>query len=77
MLHYLLTALGIIVFIAFAVFHVVFYYNWSWIYRRSECKKIDLIPGPKTLPFFGNMLLFYVPEESKCLLECVTKCSQF
>ena len=70
MLHYVLTALGIIVFVAVAVFHFVLSYDWSWLRRRSDCKKIDLIPGPKTLPFFGNVFLLYVPEESKCLRKC-------
>jgi len=64
------------VFVAVAVFHIVFHYDWSWLRRRSDCKKIDLIPGPKTVPFFGNVLLLYLPEEGKCLLNSVTKCSQ-
>jgi len=76
MLHYVLTALGIIVFFAVALFLVVFPQDWSWLRRRSDCKKINLIPGPKTVPFFGNGLQFYLPEESKCLLRSVTKCSQ-
>jgi hypothetical protein len=70
MLHNVLTTLGIIVFVAVALLHVVLSYDWSWLRRRSDCKKIDLIPGPKTLPFFGNVFLFHVPEESKCLRKC-------
>jgi hypothetical protein len=64
------------VFVAVAVFHAVFFYDWTWLRRRSDCKKIDMIPGPKTVPFFGNVLLLHLPEESKCFLGSVTKCSQ-
>ena len=65
MLYYVLTALGIIVFVPVAVFHVFFYYNWSWLCRRSDRKKIDMIPGPKPFPFFGNMLELILPPEGK------------
>ncbi|GFG30378.1 hypothetical protein Cfor_12948 [Coptotermes formosanus] len=63
MLHYVLTALGIILFLVVAVFRAVFSYNWTWLCRRADCKKIDKIPGPKPIPFFGNMFLFILPEE--------------
>jgi hypothetical protein len=73
MLHYVLTALGIILFLVVAVFRAVFSYNWTWLCRRADCKKIDKIPGPKPIPFFGNMFLFILPEEGKCLTRSGTK----
>jgi hypothetical protein len=62
MLLFVVTAVGIIVLVAVAVLNFVFCYNWAWLYRMSEFKKIDMIPGPKTVPLFGNILQFYGPE---------------
>jgi hypothetical protein len=67
MLHCVLTALGITVFVAVAACFVL-PYGWTWLRRKSDCKKIDMIPGPKTFPLIGNLLLFHVPEESKSAL---------
>jgi hypothetical protein len=74
MMHFVLTALGVILFLAVAVFHLVFYYDWKWFCRKSDCKKIDMIPGPKPFPFFGNLFVFNVPEGGKCLTGIGRKC---
>lgn len=42
---------------------IIFPYDYSWLLRISDTKKIERIPGPKTVPFFGNMLMFSVPPE--------------
>jgi len=66
MLHCVLVALGSIVFLFFAAWHITFYYEWRWLFRRSDCKKINKMPGPKPIPFFGNIFLFNIPQEGKC-----------
>jgi hypothetical protein len=68
MLHLVLTSVGTLIFIVVAMFHVVFLYNWRWLFRRADCTKIDLIPGPKQVPFFGNIFLLKQPEGGKCLV---------
>ena len=45
---------------------IIFPYDYSWLLRISDMKKIERIPGPKTVPFFGNILMFNVPPERKC-----------
>jgi hypothetical protein len=47
---------------------IIFPYDYSWLLRISDTKKIERIPGPKTVPFFGNILMFNVPPERKCQL---------
>lgn len=65
MLDIVLTTLGSVLFLVVAFF-AVFPYGWKWFFRRSDIKKVNMIPGPKTVPIFGNILLFNVPEEGKC-----------
>jgi hypothetical protein len=48
---------------------IVFPYDYSWLLRISDTKKIERIPGPKTVPFFGNILMFNVPPERKYQLS--------
>ncbi|KDR14497.1 cytochrome P450 4c3-like [Zootermopsis nevadensis] len=62
MLDIVLTTLGSVLFLVVAFF-AVFPYGWKWFFRRSDIKKVNMIPGPKTVPIFGNILLFNVPEE--------------
>lgn len=62
MLDWVLTSVGTVVFLVVAMFHVVFLYNWRWLFRRADCTKIDMIPGPKQVPFFGNIFLLKQPE---------------
>jgi hypothetical protein len=66
MLDFVLAALVSALFLLVATFHIVFYYDWKWSFRRSDCKKINMMPGPKPVPFFGNILLFNVPEQGEC-----------
>jgi hypothetical protein len=68
MLDWVLTAVGTLIFLVVAMFHVVFLYNWRWLFRRADCTKIDMIPGPKQVPFFGNIFLLKQPEGGKCLI---------
>jgi hypothetical protein len=77
MLDWVLTSVGTLVFLVVAMFHVVFLYNWRWLFRRADCTKIDMIPGPKQVPFFGNIFLLKQPEGGKCsvcLLTCKFSC---
>jgi hypothetical protein len=66
MLDIVLTALGSFLFLLIAAAHIVFSYDWKWHLRRSDCKKINMIPGPKPVPFFGNIFLLNVAEGGKC-----------
>jgi hypothetical protein len=72
MLDWVLTAAGTLIFLVAATFHVVFLYNWRWLFRRADCMKIDMIPGPKQVPFFGNIFLLKQPEGGKCLFPTLT-----
>lgn len=48
---------------------IIFPYDYSWLLRISDTKKIERIPGPKTVPFFGNILMFNVAPERKCQIN--------
>jgi hypothetical protein len=75
MLDLVLSAMGTLIFIVVAMFHVVFLYNWRWLFRRADCKKIDMIPGPKQVPFFGNIFLLKQPEGGKCCILTSPSCN--
>jgi hypothetical protein len=59
----LLCAVAALIIFILCILFIVFPYDYSWKFRRSDTKKIEMIPGPKTLPFFGNILQFNVPAE--------------
>lgn len=54
---------ALVIFLAFCILATVFPYDYSWNLRRSDTKKIEMIPGPKTVAFFGNILKFNVPPD--------------
>jgi hypothetical protein len=54
---------ALIIFLLLCILSIVFPYDYSWKLRRSDTKKIEMIPGPKTMPFFGNILMFNVPPD--------------
>jgi hypothetical protein len=46
-------------------FLVFFPYNDDKVLKSADPEVIKKIPGPKGLPFLGNILMFNVPRESK------------
>ncbi|KAJ4450151.1 hypothetical protein ANN_01558 [Periplaneta americana] len=65
MLNYVLALLGSIFCLSIALFFLVFYYDFKWLLRKSDVKKINRIPGPRPLPIFGNIFMFMVPDTRK------------
>jgi hypothetical protein len=69
-------AAAVIFFLLLCVLFIIFPYDYSWRFRRSDTKKIEMIPGPKTVPFFGNILQLNVPAERKYELWVLSLCTQ-
>ncbi|PNF41728.1 hypothetical protein B7P43_G03434 [Cryptotermes secundus] len=63
MLTLICAVVALVIFLVLWILFIVFPYDYSWILRRSDTEKIELIPGPKTVPFFGNILKFNVPGD--------------
>ncbi|KAJ4450148.1 hypothetical protein ANN_01555 [Periplaneta americana] len=57
----LIVALVLAIFLLLVILAIVFPYDYTWMFRKADSKKIEMIPGPKPMPLFGNILLFNVP----------------
>jgi hypothetical protein len=67
---------ALIIFLILCILLIVFPYDYSWKFRRSDTKKIEMIPGPKTLPFFGNILQFNVPPDRTYKFRAFSQCTE-
>jgi hypothetical protein len=52
---------ALVIFLLLGILLIVFPYDYSWTLRISDKKKIEMLPGPRPVPFFGNILMFNIP----------------
>lgn len=65
MLAIILGWLAAVVVFALCVFLIVVPHNFDPVLKSADPEVIKRIPGPKCIPYLGNILIFNVPCESK------------
>jgi hypothetical protein len=65
MLAVILGWLAVVILLSVCVFLIVLPHNPDPVLKSADPEVIKKIPGPRSIPYLGNVLVFNVPRESR------------
>jgi hypothetical protein len=65
MLAVIIGGFAVVILLAICVFLIMIPYNQDPVLKSADPQVIKRIPGPRSLPYLGDVLVFNVPRESK------------